>query len=122
QMHRQPGLPAARHRDHPARARTEGELSARCRNNKTRSKTQEADVAGGSGAAAMAEKRLGRGLAALIGDVGEESAPVEQGRKPRRAPIESLKPNPRNPRKAFTEAELAELAASIKERGVIQPI
>ena len=70
----------------------------------------------------MAEKRLGRGLAALIGDVGEESAPVEQGRKPRRAPIESLKPNPRNPRKAFTEAELAELAASIKERGVIQPI
>jgi ParB family chromosome partitioning protein len=70
----------------------------------------------------MAEKRLGRGLAALIGDVGEESAPVEQGRKPRRAPIESLKPNPRNPRKAFTEGELAELAASIKERGVIQPI
>jgi len=71
----------------------------------------------------MAEqRRLGRGLAALIGDVGEENAPVEQGRKPRRAPIESLMPNPRNPRRNFTEAELEELATSIKERGIIQPI
>jgi ParB family chromosome partitioning protein len=67
-------------------------------------------------------RRLGRGLAALIGDVGEESAPAEPGRKPRRAPIESLIPNPRNPRRAFTEAELAELTSSIKERGIIQPI
>lgn len=66
--------------------------------------------------------RLGRGLAALIGDVGEESAPDEHGRKARRAPIESLKPNPRNPRRDFTEAELNDLAASIRERGIIQPI
>ena len=71
----------------------------------------------------MAEhRRLGRGLAALIGDVGEENAPVEQGRKPRRAPIESLMPNPRNPRRDYTDAELDELAASIRERGIIQPI
>jgi len=71
----------------------------------------------------MAEhKRLGRGLAALIGDVGEESAPAEAPRRPRRAPIENLTPNPRNPRKAFTDSELDELSASIKERGVIQPI
>jgi ParB family chromosome partitioning protein len=68
--------------------------------------------------------RLGRGLAALIGDVGEESSSAEQqhGRKPRRAPIESLKANPRNPRRDFTEQELEELASSIKERGIIQPI
>jgi ParB family chromosome partitioning protein len=67
--------------------------------------------------------RLGRGLAALIGDVGEESTTApEQGLKPRKAPIESLKPNPRNPRRNFTEAELEELATSIKERGIIQPI
>ncbi len=68
--------------------------------------------------------RLGRGLAALIGDVGDESAATEQqhGKKPRRAPIESLRANPRNPRRSFTEAELEELAASIKERGIIQPI
>jgi ParB family chromosome partitioning protein len=37
-------------------------------------------------------------------------------------PIEFLKPNPRNPRRAFADEELAELAASIGERGVIQPI
>jgi ParB family chromosome partitioning protein len=67
-------------------------------------------------------RRLGRGLAALIGDVGEESAPAEQGRKSRRAPIENLSPNPRNPRRDFTAAELDELAASIRERGIIQPI
>jgi ParB family chromosome partitioning protein len=67
--------------------------------------------------------RLGRGLAALIGDVGEENSTApEPGRRPRRAPIENLRPNPRNPRKLFTDAELDELAASIRERGVIQPI
>jgi len=67
--------------------------------------------------------RLGRGLAALMGDVGEESTTAsDQGRKPRRAPIENLGPNPRNPRKNFSDAELDELATSIKERGVIQPI
>ena len=66
--------------------------------------------------------RLGRGLAALIGDVGEESKVVERSRGARKAPIEFLKPNPRNPRKHFADAELDELAASIKERGIIQPI
>jgi ParB family chromosome partitioning protein len=79
----------------------------------------------------MAEqKRLGRGLAALIGDVGEEpqaAAPGSAGaaeapRKPRKAPIEQLTPNPRNPRRDFTEAQLEELASSIRERGIIQPI
>jgi ParB family chromosome partitioning protein len=64
--------------------------------------------------------RLGRGLAALIGDAGEEPA---AGRgTPRKAPIEFLRPNPRNPRKSFREDELDELAASIHERGVIQPV
>ena len=66
--------------------------------------------------------RLGRGLASLIGDVGEESTSTDVSRKPRRAPIENLKPNPRNPRREFTEAELDELAASIREHGIIQPI
>jgi ParB family chromosome partitioning protein len=66
--------------------------------------------------------RLGRGLASLIGDVGEETAAPEPARRPRRAPIENLTPNPRNPRRAFTEAELNELAESIRERGIIQPI
>jgi ParB family chromosome partitioning protein len=66
--------------------------------------------------------RLGRGLAALIGDVGDETPVSDGGRKPRRAPIENLQPNPRNPRRLFTDDELDELAASIRERGIIQPI
>jgi ParB family chromosome partitioning protein len=66
--------------------------------------------------------RLGRGLAALIGDVGEETKKTERSRSQRRVPVEFLRPNPRNPRKNFSETELDELAASLRERGVIQPI
>ena len=66
--------------------------------------------------------RLGRGLAALMGDVGDETKSGDAARKPRRAPVENLSANPRNPRRNFTDAELNELAASIKERGIIQPI
>lgn len=73
----------------------------------------------------MAEERsrLGRGLASLIGDVGGEAAHVDRpSRTPRKVPIEFIKANPRNPRRAFSDDELAELAASIKQHGVIQPI
>ena len=66
--------------------------------------------------------RLGRGLAALIGDVGDETSVADSGRKPRRAPIENLSPNPRNPRRLFTDTELDELSDSIRERGIIQPV
>ena len=65
--------------------------------------------------------RLGRGLAALIGDVGEESS-VERPRAQRKLPVSALRPNARNPRRAFAAAELEELAASLRERGIIQPI
>jgi ParB family chromosome partitioning protein len=78
-----------------------------------------------AGEAAMAEEgtrsRLGRGLAALIGDVGEESS-VERPRAQRRLPTSALRPNARNPRRSFAAAELEELAASLRERGNIQPI
>lgn len=66
--------------------------------------------------------RLGRGLASLIGDVGDESAKVERPRNQRRVPIEFIKANPNNPRRQFADAELSELADSIRERGIIQPI
>jgi ParB family chromosome partitioning protein len=67
--------------------------------------------------------RLGRGLASLIGDMGAETkVPPERARSQRRVPIEFLRPNPRNPRREFPIAQLDELAASIKERGIIQPI
>jgi ParB family chromosome partitioning protein len=74
----------------------------------------------------MAEEtrsRLGRGLAALMGDVGAESATSDRAPKSqRRVPIEHVKPNPRNPRRIFADAELEELSQSIRERGIIQPI
>jgi ParB family chromosome partitioning protein len=66
--------------------------------------------------------RLGRGLAALIGDAGAEPAAERGGRAQRRVPVAFLKPNPRNPRRMFSETELDELATSIRERGIIQPI
>jgi ParB family transcriptional regulator, chromosome partitioning protein len=69
-----------------------------------------------------ARSRLGRGLASLIGDVGGEAAHLERPRAQRKVPIEFLKPNPRNPRRAFSEGELQELASSIRQHGVIQPI
>jgi ParB family chromosome partitioning protein len=69
-----------------------------------------------------ARSRLGRGLASLIGDVGGEAAHIERPRTQRKVPIEFLKPNPRNPRRHFSDAELGELSESIKQHGVIQPI
>jgi ParB family chromosome partitioning protein len=64
--------------------------------------------------------RLGRGLASLIGDLGAEAN--DRGRTQRRLPIELLKRNPNNPRRAFSEAQLDELAQSIRDRGIIQPL
>ena len=66
-------------------------------------------------------RRLGRGLAALLGDAGED-APAERPRGQRKAPIEFLRPNPRNPRSMFREEDLADLTNSIREKGIIQPI
>jgi ParB family chromosome partitioning protein len=68
-----------------------------------------------------ARSRLGRGLAALIGDVGTESS-AERPRGQRRVATTSLRPNARNPRRMFSEEELDELTASLRERGMIQPI
>ncbi len=75
----------------------------------------------------MAEGRrgLGRGLSALLDEV--ESAPAEGlGAAPRAGvtdiPVECIRPNPDQPRRRFDETELEELAASIRGKGVLQPI
>lgn len=72
----------------------------------------------------MAEERsrLGRGLAALIGDVGDETAAIDRARGQKRVPIEYLRANPKNPRKQFDSEELDNLSASIREKGILQPI
>ncbi|MCW9043165.1 MAG: ParB/RepB/Spo0J family partition protein [Pseudopelagicola sp.] len=78
----------------------------------------------------MAERKaknrgLGRGLSALMADVNEDQAAPQTG-EVRRAdmmvPIEKIKPNPDQPRRDFTQTQLEELASSIKEKGVIQPL
>ena len=53
--------------------------------------------------------RLGRGLAALIGDAGEETGAVERARGQKRISITFLRPNPKNPRMRFAEADLDDL-------------
>jgi ParB family chromosome partitioning protein len=80
--------------------------------------------------------RLGRGLSSLI---SVSSLPVEaeipraadQGANagtgvsdgtPLLIPIDSIRPNPHQPRKTFNEASLSELAASLKTSGIIQPL
>jgi ParB family chromosome partitioning protein len=70
----------------------------------------------------VARRRLGRGLAALIGDVGGEAEVPERARPPRRLPVAYLRPNPRNPRRNFDSADLDDLAASVREKGIVQPI
>lgn len=66
---------------------------------------------------------LGRGLSALMADVAV-AEPAQGGRAAgeRRVPVEQISPNPNQPRRHFDEAQLADLANSIREKGVIQPL
>lgn len=83
------------------------------------------------------KKRLGRGLAALMGDldqpvtspkakpadagsVQETDTIIKQGE--RIVPIEHIRANPNNPRKFFADADLLDLSNSIREHGIVQPI
>lgn len=76
--------------------------------------------------AKQVEKRgLGRGLSALLADVNADLAVAnaEGGRRGELlVPIERLFPNPDQPRRSFDPAALADLAASIRTKGVIQPL
>ena len=68
--------------------------------------------------------RLGRGLASLIGDVPRDVAPGESELELNvaRLPIEKIQANKQNPRSIFSEDELVDLANSIREKGIVQPI
>jgi ParB family chromosome partitioning protein len=73
----------------------------------------------------MVEKRgLGRGLSALLGDVEETqvATPEAAAAGVREIPIELIHRNEHQPRFVFSETEADELAASIREKGVLQPI
>lgn len=69
---------------------------------------------------------LGRGLSALMADVNADQPAATQTEGPRRpdllVPVENVVPNPDQPRRSFTQDQLDELARSIKEKGIIQPL
>jgi len=66
------------------------------------------------------KKRLGRSLASLIGEGADEVAGLAEDQ--RTVPLSSLKASRFNPRRDFSQAQLDELAASIRERGLVQPL
>ena len=67
---------------------------------------------------------LGRGLGALIptGTTADPNAGTVHGATFREVPLDSVSPNPRQPREHFDEEALAELVTSIKEVGLLQPV
>lgn len=74
---------------------------------------------------------LGRGLSALMAEVGADISfagreasppPVAEAQGVQTVPIESLRPNPNQPRRRFDAALLSELEESIREKGIIQPL
>src|SRR5574341_145193 len=69
-------------------------------------------------------RRLGRGLEALLGPSSPviEAVAAPGGGGPAELPIAEIDPNPFQPRRDFDETELAELAASIKSAGLLQPV
>lgn len=79
----------------------------------------------------MERKGLGRGLSALLADVAPVEEPARSGGeaqalpRPTSAdtiPLDRIRPNPNQPRRDFDEKDLQDLAASIREKGVIQPL
>ncbi len=86
--------------------------------------------------ALKSKPRLGRGLSSLISvsslpveaeipsgpsETPNRATPISDG-TPLLIPIDSIRPNPHQPRKTFNEATLSELAASLKSSGIIQPL
>ncbi len=69
----------------------------------------------------MSKKRgLGRGLGALI--PSDITTPLDESSSVRIVPVQAISPNPHQPRSMMDEEKLAELAASIREHGLIQPL
>ncbi len=69
-----------------------------------------------------AKSGLGRGLGSLIPENFDTSILVEPGERIQKLPIVKLVPNPNQPRTTFDDTALGELAASIKQYGIVQPL
>jgi len=72
--------------------------------------------------APLPKGRLGRGLASLIGEPVPGQAALPPEGEQRLVPVAELRPGRLNPRKDFRDDELAELAESIRSKGLVQPI
>jgi ParB family transcriptional regulator, chromosome partitioning protein len=73
----------------------------------------------------LEKKGLGRGLSALLADVAPTDEPTLMRpftQPDKMIPIERIHPNPDQPRRRFDERDLSDLASSIREKGVIQPL
>src|SRR5690606_24989463 len=73
----------------------------------------------------LSRKRLGRGLAALIGEMDTGSGTAAEEEQPRadsHLPIDRIMPNPANPRAVFSQEDIEDLARSIEEHGIVQPV
>jgi len=71
---------------------------------------------------ALPKSRLGRGLASLIGEPVQNGTRLPPEGEQRMVPIGQVRSSALNPRKDFREEELAELAESIRTKGLVQPI
>lgn len=65
---------------------------------------------------------LGRGLSALMGTEAEDYASLDKVRTTKEVPVELISPNPNQPRKTFDLERIDELAESVREKGILQPI
>ncbi|NJK91652.1 MAG: ParB/RepB/Spo0J family partition protein [Blastochloris sp.] len=71
----------------------------------------------------MARNALGKGLGALIGgNATVATAPVDGSERVKEVELQRIEPSPLQPRKTFAEQDLADLVASVREHGIIQPL
>jgi ParB family chromosome partitioning protein len=73
-------------------------------------------------APSMQKKGLGRGLSALIPAVPEPKAEPSQDNSPKQVAVDRITTSPFQPRRSFDEAKIDELASSIRNQGIIQPL
>ena len=67
-------------------------------------------------------RQLGRGLSALFGEEKPKLVEANSNRETTSIPIEFIRPNPNQPRRHFDAEQIESLVASIRERGILQPI
>lgn len=71
---------------------------------------------------AVKKPRLGKGLSALLGEYSQPQGEAPGAEGLRVVPVAHIAPNPFQPRREFAEAQLAELEASIRQNGLLQPL